>query len=106
MLTRAFHNWERRLASAENNRVVRPFDWGLDWIDGFEAASGIDAASSLRSWAARAVESSDAFFALDPLPAGAFRLDGDRLTFPSAVATPHAPNNTVHARYFPDASER
>ena len=27
-----FHAWERRLASVTTDRVVRPFDWGLEWI--------------------------------------------------------------------------
>ena len=32
MLQALFHAWERRLASVTKDRVVRPFDWGLDWI--------------------------------------------------------------------------
>ena len=24
--------WERRLASRDRNRVVRPFEWGTDWL--------------------------------------------------------------------------
>ena len=32
MLQALFHAWERRLASVTTDRVVRPFDWGLDWI--------------------------------------------------------------------------
>ena len=32
MIARAFHGWERRLASSSTDRVVRPFEWGLDWI--------------------------------------------------------------------------
>ena len=35
-----------------------------------------------------------------------YTLDGDRLTFPSAVRTPHPENNIVHGRYFPAPSER
>jgi hypothetical protein len=27
-----FHAWERRLADVTKDRVVRPFEWGLDWI--------------------------------------------------------------------------
>src|SRR5262249_44147690 len=34
MLQAFFHAWERRLAEATTDRVVRPFDWGLDWIAG------------------------------------------------------------------------
>src|SRR6266576_5835053 len=33
MLSRFFHTWERRLASVTKDRVVRPFDWGKDWIE-------------------------------------------------------------------------
>src|ERR671910_3723993 len=33
VLAPLFHAWERRLASAATNRIVRPFEWGLDWID-------------------------------------------------------------------------
>ena len=32
MLQVFFHAWERRLAAVTTDRVVRPFDWGLDWI--------------------------------------------------------------------------
>jgi dienelactone hydrolase len=102
VLAKVFYNWERRLASAQNNRIVRPFEWGLDWIDG---SSGDDGPKDrLSAWAAEALRSSESFFALPPCDR--FSLDGERLTFPSAVETPHASNNTVHARYFPDWSPR
>ena len=32
MLQAFFHAWERRLASVTTDRVVRPFEWGLEWI--------------------------------------------------------------------------
>ena len=25
------HDWENRLCSRATNRVVRPFEWGLEW---------------------------------------------------------------------------
>ena len=25
------HDWESRMTSRDNNRVVRPFEWGLEW---------------------------------------------------------------------------
>ena len=28
---RWIYDWESRLTSRDNNRVVRPFDWGLEW---------------------------------------------------------------------------
>jgi hypothetical protein len=33
-LGRFFHAWEHRLASNTNDRMVRPFDWGLEWLSG------------------------------------------------------------------------
>ena len=40
VIARVFHNWERRLAAAAENRVVRPFEWGLEWIEGVDDADG------------------------------------------------------------------
>src|SRR6185503_1316103 len=81
MLQALFHAWERRLASITTDRVVRPFDWGLDWIP----ANG-HRPDTPPPW-------SD--YTLTPRP------DGDVLTFDSALDTPHEANNTVHCRYFP-----
>ena len=103
MIARVFHNWERRLAAAAEHRVVRPFEWGFEWIDDLDDSQG-DAVERLAAWASRAVATSDSFFAL--APCDDYMLDGDRLSFPSAVTTPHPENNTVWARYFPEDSER
>ena len=37
MLARVFHAWEHRLASMSQDRVVRPFEWGLDWVPPLDA---------------------------------------------------------------------
>ncbi len=103
MISRVFHNWERRLAAAAENRVVRPFEWGLEWLDAVEQAEG-DPAERLLEWSSHRVRNSDAFFSLEPCDE--YTLEGDHLTFPSAVTTPHQENNTVHGRYFPAPSER
>ena len=103
MISRVFHNWERRLAAAAEHRIVRPFEWGLDWLEAVEHEEG-DPAARLVEWSTHRVANSDEFFALEPCDD--YTLDGDRLTFPSAVRTPHPENNTVHARYFPDSSAR
>jgi len=103
LISRVFHNWERRLAAAAENRVVRPFEWGLEWLDAVEQAEG-DPAERLLEWSSHRVRNSDAFFSLEPCDE--YTLEGDHLTFPSAVATPHQENNTVHGRYFPAQSER
>lgn len=103
MIARAFHRWERRLAAAAEGRVVRPFEWGLDWLDTLDTDEG-NPVERLAAWASQRVANSDDFFALEPCDE--YSLDGEQLTFPSAVRTPHPDNNTVHARYFPEDSER
>ncbi len=100
MIERFFHAWERRLAAATTNRVVRPFDWGADWMDP-GGDSSADPARRLERAAAAALADPDWFAAV---PCSAYALQGDRLTFPSQVETPHAANDTVHARYFPAGS--
>jgi dienelactone hydrolase len=129
LLSTVFHTWERRLAASTKDRVVRPFEWGLDWLEAnplpggsrFAAASaaiaaagsgsGAGSGSSARSdgpdleaafaaYAADAMADSSAFYAATPAPA--YELDRDNyLRFESALVTPHAANNIVHARYFP-----
>jgi hypothetical protein len=101
MLARVFHRWERRLAAAAENRTVRPFDWGLDWIP--DLMPDGDPLSQLTSWADDTTANSADFYSI---PDTTYTLRGDRLTFESAVVTPHAENNTVEARYFPDSSPR
>jgi len=95
MLQRVFHSWERRLASATTDRVVRDFDWGRDWVPGD---------TDLREWVSAVMEDTDRFFT--PPPTTEYSLgepsaEGDRLlSFPSAFPTPHEQNNTVYCRYF------
>jgi hypothetical protein len=104
VIARVFHQWERRLASAAANRVIRPFEWGLDWIDGLGAAAAESPFEALDAWAARSVAQSGDFFAIEPCDA--YSLEGDMLSFPSAITTPHETNNHVRARYFPVDSPR
>jgi len=107
MIQILFHAWERRLASATKNRVVRPFEWGLDWIGN---GSAPDAAPQnvLRDWVAHVMQDTGAFFT--PPPTSDYAVthaeDSDQLTFPSAFVTPHAENNTVRCRYFPARARR
>ncbi len=93
--------WERRLAFRDINRVVRPFEWGLDWLglipDG-------DPRPALETYAAQAVACSDEFYAHRTPPD--FLLDGTHLTFTSSVASPFAANNLVHAEIFEPGNAR
>jgi hypothetical protein len=107
MITSLFHRWEQRLASVDADRVVRPFDWGLDWIPDQERRPGATPIEILGDFADKALADSDAFFDAPPisdytwLDARDEAGDGTRtLFFPSAIVTPHPENNTVYARYF------
>lgn len=103
MISRVFHEWERRLAGSAEGRLVRPFEWGLEWLEGIENSDAGEL-ERLTEWASRTVQESDTFFALPPTDD--YTLAGDVLTFPSAITTPHPENNVVRARYFPDRSPR
>jgi len=103
MITRAFHRWERKLASAATNRVTRPFEWGVEWLPD-QHVDPRDPRTSLQKWGEATVAHSDGFYAVQP--ASDYALDGDRLTFTSAIRTPHRENDVVHARWFPDTSPR
>jgi hypothetical protein len=100
LLTRVFHRWERRLAAAAEGRTVRPFEWGLEWVPGLEPGAG-DPAPRLVAWAEGTLRDTDAFFSVEPAD---YSVDGDWLSYRSAVVTPHPENNTVHARFFPSAA--
>jgi len=103
MIARAFHRWERRLASSSTDRVPRPFDWGLEWLSAQDVATS-DPRHALQGWGEATIARSDEFFAVTP--ATDYELRGDLLTFTSAIDTPHPANNLVRARYFPDASAK
>jgi hypothetical protein len=108
MIERAFHWWEMHLASVSKDRVVRPFEWGLEWIGaGGRRRSPRD---ELLAFVGRAMEDTEAFFTPVPTTDYDFHPEargegaapaGGTLRFPSAFETPHPENNTVVARYFP-----
>ena len=98
-----FHAWERRLASATTTRVVRPFEWGLDWIPLNGHAPHAAAEDVLNAWVAGVMADTNTFYTAPPTTdyTIAETVDGTWLTFMSASVTPHVENNTVYCRYFP-----
>jgi hypothetical protein len=104
VISRVFHEWERRLAAAATDRIVRPFEWGLDWLGDHTHAPASTASEQLERWSAAMLAESDRFYAIDPC--SDYQLAGDTLTFTSAVRTPHSENNIVRARFFPDDSPK
>ena len=99
MLSWAFHRWEHSLANRTNDRVVRPFDWGRDWLADEPSSLPADESRALDAYADWALANSDEFFA--STPAQSYDLDAaGHLTFESQRTTPHPENNVVHARLY------
>jgi len=91
------HGRERAHHERDNNRVVRPLDWGLQFIT--DHVNGDDPRAVLRKYSAEAMADSEKFYEL--LPVADFKLQGDQLTWTSGVNTPSPANNLARARYFP-----
>ena len=94
--------WETRLAARDTNRVVRPFEWGVDWL-GIAVSNGHPGADLAR-FVENAVAHSDEFYRYQT-PEW-FRLDGSTLSFPSPLRSPYEVNNLVFAEYFPAPNHR
>lgn len=101
-------NWENRLCFRSTNRVVRPFEWGVDWAHRWPTArlhpqNGHDPESFLRVMNQLAIEHSEEFFGYQT-PSD-FDLKDNLLRFTSPVETPYAENNIVHAQWYPAAEK-
>lgn len=128
---RWMYDWETRLTSVDNNRVVRPLEWGIEWTREWPCRNGFLPAQAdseceqyLLEYNRRAVASSDEFFSYKtptdfrletrgiqvfstreiPDPVLENKLRGkyaDFLRFTSPVRTAYAENNLANARWFP-----
>jgi dienelactone hydrolase len=130
------YNWEHRLTSVDNNRVVRPLEWGTEWARDWPCRNGTppgreveDPARFLVDFNRRIVASSDEFFSYK-MPTD-FRLEkrevqvfstrevpdpkleekvkgtfAEFLRFTAPVKTPYAENDLVNARWFPARGQR
>ena len=92
--------WEYDLATRSTDRVVRPFDWGAEWMANWPFhPGGADTEAKLREFNRIAIARSAEFFAYE-MPRD-FCREGNTVRFTSPVDTPYEQNNTVEARYFP-----
>src|SRR5260370_42166579 len=130
------YDWETRLTSVGNNRVVRPLDWGVDWTHSWPGRNGGPSGSGSRDlleyfsrFNDRIIRASDNFYAYQK-PSD-FRLErrevqvfstrevpdprleervratqAEFLRFTSPVATPFPENNLANARWFPARGRR
>ena len=125
------YDWETRLTCVDNNRVVRPLEWGIEWAREWPCRNGFLPAQTdqecehyLRAYNSRAVVASDEFFSY--VTPSDFRLErrevqvfstreipepkleekvrwtfAEFLRFTSPVRTPYPENNLANARWFP-----
>ena len=66
MLSQVFYRWERKLASVDNNRIVRPFEWGEDWLPEDGLATHEDASLRVQGYVDRVMEDTRAWYAVEP----------------------------------------
>ena len=133
---RWMHDWEYRLTSVDNNRVVRPLEWGLEWAEGWPCRNGCgpdeiaaNPEKFLSDYNRRIIANSDEFYSYRrpddfrierrevqvfstreiPDPRLEEKVRGthaDFLRFTSPVRTPYPENNLANARWFPARGRR
>jgi dienelactone hydrolase len=100
---RLIASWEESLCQRATNRVVRDFEWGLEWCREWPVArvlsqNGHTPHDYLQTLNQIAIQHSGEFFAYDR-PRD-FELRDGILRFTSPVPTPYPENNIVHAQWF------
>jgi hypothetical protein len=97
-------DWEETLCFRATNRIVRPFEWGLEWAGRWPQASsfpqnGHTPAEYFDRLNQLAIQDSGRFFQ-HHTPSD-FHLSGGLLRFTSNVKTPYPENDVVHGQWFP-----
>jgi len=133
---RWMYDWEHRLTSVDNNRVVRPLEWGVEWARDWPCQNGFrsdrvaeNPEKFFLDLNRRILAASDEFYSYsrpadfrlerrevkvfstrevpDPkLEAKVKGTSADFLRFTSPVRTPYPENNLVNARWFPVQGRR
>ncbi len=130
------YDWEHRLTSVDNNRVVRSLEWGVEWAGEWPCRNGHSPTQATEKpeqffldYNRRIVASSDEYYSYtkprdfrleqrevqvfstrevpDPtLEAKVKGTFGEFLRFTSPVSTPYPENNVANARWFPARGRR
>src|SRR5271154_3242640 len=95
LYARWMDRWERKLATRDTNRVVRPFEWGTTWLNAIghppiPAEVNGDGPMRLSQFSEQALLESDRFY--DYAPVRDYRLQGPRLTFSSPAPSGDSKN--------------
>ncbi len=104
LYSRWINDWENRLCFRSTDRVVRPFEWGMDWAERWPVAERLPYGGEtperwLKELNRLAIEHSDEFFGYEKPER--FRLEGGFVRYQSPVWTPYPANNVVHGQWFP-----
>src|SRR5438445_9409202 len=86
----------------DSNRIVRPFEWGVEFTTGHVNGNGPHIVFGEHT--ERVMALSEDFYALPEI--SDWQLAGDRLAWTSAIKTPSSENNLVRARLFAPRRER
>lgn len=95
------HRRERWYHRRDNNRLVRPFEWGLQFVT--DHVNGDDPREVLSQHARRVMNASADFYVLPEI--SDYKLVADQLTWTSAIHTPAELNNLARGRFFPAKSK-
>lgn len=104
MFKRWMHKREKYFAMLNDNRVVRPFEWGTEYV-GADPGGG-DPMKIFREYAESVIKNSDAFYELPKEIDYDFRSDDNDLTWNSSLETPSIENNTARAKLFPHENDK
>ena len=101
--------WENGLCFRSTDRIVRPFEYGIEWAERWPGARRFhpdhdDPIEYIRDYNRFAIENSHEFFGYES-PTD-FTLNGDWLEFTSPVRTPYPDNDRVKALWFPSEKSR
>jgi hypothetical protein len=103
-LEQKIRRYEHRRWATDDNRRVLPFGWGIEYLG--ERRDEPNPRAFLDAWTERTLAASEGWFAVEPAPDYVLHPpensghSGRVLTFTSAVESPWAENNRVHARLF------
>jgi hypothetical protein len=97
------HRWEDDLSTRSTDRIVRPFELGLEWIEKWPVKlerGGENDFEYVTRLNEKIVAEGKTFFAYDVPPKYVLKQD-NWLEFDSPVATPFPENNVVKGLWFP-----
>lgn len=97
MLRRYIEKREKFLAFLNDNRIIRPFEWGTEFVSN-NGAIAQNPYNFFENFAEKIIPESDRFFT--PSEINDYKLENQVLTWTSAAQTPSEENNTVYARLF------